>query len=83
MAQIDNTVLTDTFSKFVADHNAVKNRLGLGVNNGETTSLGTLALFNRTLNTSVTIDANTGAIGADTVVPLGVTLTVDGTLVIL
>jgi hypothetical protein len=83
MAQLNNTVLTDTFSKFVDDHNAVKNRLGLGVNNGETTSLGAFAFFDKTINTSVTIGANTGAVGVDTTVPLGVTVTVDGTLVIL
>ena len=85
MAQINDTVLSDTFTKFVTDHNSVKNRLGLGANNGETSELGAIALFDQQINTSVTIPANKRALGIDTTIPSGVTVTVasGGTFVVL
>jgi hypothetical protein len=83
MTQIADTLLTDRFRKFVDDHNAVKNRMGLSVNNGETTELGALAFMDKTINTSVTVPTNKAAIGVDTSVATGVTVTVNGTLVIL
>jgi len=85
MAQINNTAMSDTFTKFVDDHNAVKNRMGLGANNGETTELGAVALMDKTLNTPLTIGATKRAIGVDTEIASGVTVTVQsgGTFVVL
>jgi hypothetical protein len=85
MAQINDTQMSDTFTKFVTDHNSVKNRLGLGANNGETSELGAIALLDKTLNTSLTIGATKRAIGVDTEIASGVTVTVasGGTFVVL
>lgn len=76
MPQINNTAMSDNFTKFVDGHNAVKNRMGLGVHNGETTELGVIALMDKTLNTSITIGETKRAIGVDTEIPNGVTVTV-------
>jgi hypothetical protein len=83
MTAIADTVLTDKFSKFVTDHNSVKNRLGLNTNNGETSELGAIAFMDKTINTSVTIPTNKGAIGVDTIIPSGINVTVNGTFVVL
>jgi hypothetical protein len=76
MTAIADTQMTDTFTKFVADHNSVKNRLGLANNNGETSNLGAVAIFDGQLNTSLNIAANQRAVAVNLTIPQGITVTV-------